>query len=80
MGSTYYSIHHHIVFSTKERCQIRAEIFVATVMIIRMYDSGTPSGCDSFFPLDPGVSQGSTPGYYLSSLRDEDGETREFMC
>jgi hypothetical protein len=32
------------------------------------------------FPLDPGVSQGSTPGYYLSSLRDEDGETREFMC
>jgi hypothetical protein len=26
------------------------------------------------------IAMGSTPGYYLSSLRDEDGETREFMC
>ena len=25
------------------------------------------------------IAMGSTPGYYLSSLRDEDGETREFM-
>ncbi len=32
------------------------------------------------FSLEPEVSQGSTPGYYLSSLRDKDGETREFMC
>jgi hypothetical protein len=61
MGSTYYSIHHHIVFSTKERCQIRAEIFVATVMIIRMYDSGTPSGCDSFSPLIRGYRKAQPP-------------------
>jgi hypothetical protein len=26
------------------------------------------------------IAMGSTPGYYLSSLHDEDGETLEFMC
>jgi hypothetical protein len=25
------------------------------------------------------IAMGLTPGYYLSSLRDEDGETLEFM-
>jgi hypothetical protein len=56
------------------------------VIKINLHPGGVPETGEVFslqgaivFPLDPGVSQGSTPGYYLSSLRDEEGETREFM-
>ena len=30
-------------------------------MIIRTYDSGTPSGCDSFFPLIRGYRKAQPP-------------------
>jgi hypothetical protein len=72
LGSTFYSLHYHVVFSTKKRCYIRAEIAVLKSRSSNVW-FWHPFRVHCSLSGDPGVSRCSTPGYYLASLRDAEG-------
>ena len=93
MGSTYYSIHHHIVFSTKERRPLISPVWRPQ---LHEYLGGTVRGMGGVAEAVGGVEDHvhllasmkttDAPADLVrelkkaSSLRDEDGETRKFMC